>query len=61
MKTPLQGSQTIIYCAVSEELDGVSGRYYRNCEESQLLTAAAVDDEAAERLWRISEDMVGLK
>ena len=28
-KTPVQGAQTTIYCAVSEELEGVSGKYFR--------------------------------
>ena len=29
MKTPVQGAQTSVYCAVSAELEGVSGKYFR--------------------------------
>ena len=60
LKTPWQGAQTTIYCAVAEELDGVSGKYFADCRETKLKTAAATDAEAAERLWNISAEMVGL-
>ena len=29
MTTPAQGAQTSLYCAVSAELEGVSGKYFR--------------------------------
>ncbi len=61
LKTPHQGAQTTIYCAVAEELEGVSGRYYGDCREEKLATAAANDDEVAEELWRVSAKMVGLE
>ena len=60
LKTPCQGAQTTIYCAVAEELNGVSGKYFADCRETKLETAAATDEEAAERLWNISAKMVGL-
>ena len=50
LKTPRQGAQTTIYCAVAEELDGVSGRYFGDCCGEELKTAVAVDDQVAERL-----------
>jgi retinol dehydrogenase-14 len=28
-KTPLEGAQTTLYCALASELEGVSGKYYR--------------------------------
>ena len=59
-KNPQQGAQTSIYCAVSEEMEGVSGKYLVDCKIRRLTTPAATDDEAAERLWRISAKMVGL-
>ena len=55
------GAQTSIYCAVSEDLVGVSGMYFADCRERQLETAAAKDRNAAEKLWDVSERMVGLK
>ena len=60
LKTLWQGAQTTIHCAVSEELEGVSGRYYRDCQEEELATAIARDDDVAEELWRVSAEMVGL-
>ncbi len=60
LKTPWQGAQTTIYCAVAEELEGVSGGYYGDCRQEELVTDVAVDDDVAEKLWRVSEEMVGL-
>ena len=45
---------------MAEELEGVSGKYFGNCSQEDLKTAAATDEEAAERLWRVSARMVGL-
>ncbi|XP_072015689.1 retinol dehydrogenase 11-like [Amphiura filiformis] len=58
-KTPLQGAQTSIYCAVDENLKEVSGQYYSDCAEA-ATSKAAQDDAAAERLWDVSVKMVGL-
>ncbi len=60
-KTPTQGAQTSIYCAVSEEMEGVSGQYLADCRVQRLKTAVARDDQAAERLWELSAQMVGLE
>ena len=59
-KTPWQGAQTVIYCAVAEELEGVTGKYFGECREEKLVTQVATDDQAAERLWSVSVRMVGL-
>ena len=58
-KSPEQGAQTTIYCAVAEELEGVTGKYFSDCKEKKLKKFAE-DDEAAEKLWRISAEMVGI-
>lgn len=60
LKTPWQGAQTTIYCAVAEELESISGKYFGDCCQKKLVTVAATDEEAAERLWRVSAQMVGL-
>lgn len=59
IKTPTQGAQTTIYCAVEESLKDESGLYYSDCA---LKTAApqGLDDEAAKKLWDVSASMVGL-
>ncbi|KAF7480921.1 retinol dehydrogenase 14 [Marmota monax] len=58
-KTPLEGAQTSIYLASSPEVEGVSGRYFGDCKEEELLPKA-MDDSVARKLWDISEMMVGI-
>ncbi|XP_067681959.1 retinol dehydrogenase 12-like [Haliotis asinina] len=58
-KTVQQGAQTSICCAVAEELEGVTGKYFSDCTETKLLPHAT-DEDAARRLWRLSEEMTGL-
>ncbi|XP_077885756.1 retinol dehydrogenase 14 [Ictidomys tridecemlineatus] len=58
-KTPLEGAQTSIYLASSPEVEGVSGRYFGDCKEEELLPKA-MDDSVARKLWDISEVMVGI-
>ncbi|XP_060643259.1 retinol dehydrogenase 14 [Anolis sagrei] len=58
-KSPLEGAQTSIYLASSPEVEGVSGKYFGDCKEEQLLPKA-MDDLVARKLWDISEVMVGL-
>ena len=55
MKTPLQGAQTTIYCAVSEEMEGVTGKYLADCKIAKTKNPQAEDDQLAERLWEVSE------
>jgi hypothetical protein len=59
-KTPKQGAQTTIYCAVDEEIKDNSGRYYSDCKEKPLLEHAR-HDEDGERLWKISEETIKSK
>ena len=59
-KTPLQGAQTTIYCAVSEEMEGVTGKFVVDCK-IRKPNREALNDEICERLWKISTELVGLK
>ena len=56
-KTVEQGAATSVWAAVSSELDGVGGRYL---DDADIGTPAdyAVDTDAADRLWTLSEEMV---
>ena len=58
-KTAPQGAYTSVYVATSPELDGVGGKYFQNCREG-TVGAAAVDEESAEELWKISQKLTGL-
>ncbi|XP_030013060.1 retinol dehydrogenase 12 isoform X1 [Sphaeramia orbicularis] len=60
MKTPTQGSQTTVYCAVTPGLEGLSGRYFSDCAEKETAPEGR-DDAVARRLWDESARLVGLK
>ena len=55
-KTPEQGAQTTIYCAVDETLNNVSGRYYSDCKEKPMKPQASNEGDAA-KLWKVSEEL----
>jgi NAD(P)-dependent dehydrogenase (short-subunit alcohol dehydrogenase family) len=59
-KSPEEGAQTSIYLASSPEVRGLSGKYYAN-EEPIESSSASYDEEAAERLWRVSEELSELQ
>ncbi|XP_072536148.1 retinol dehydrogenase 13 [Salminus brasiliensis] len=59
MKTPWQGAQTSIYCAVTEGLENKSGGYFSDCAEREPAPEGK-DDEVAQRLWKESARLVGL-
>jgi NAD(P)-dependent dehydrogenase (short-subunit alcohol dehydrogenase family) len=68
-KTLEQGAATSVFVATSPLLDGVGGRYFENCQETDPddptvagtdaagVARHALDPEAAERLWTVSEEM----
>ena len=57
LKTPNQGAQTTIYCAVSEEMEGVTGKYLVDCKIKKTQNPQATDDQIAERLWKVSMEL----
>lgn len=58
-KTPEQGCQTTVFCAVSEELNGVTGRYYDDNREARLVDRLK-DEKRNIILWDTSIKMVQL-
>ncbi|XP_066302833.1 retinol dehydrogenase 14-like [Branchiostoma lanceolatum] len=58
-RTPEQGAQTVIHCAVEEKLSSESGLYYSDCDVKQT-SQKATDDAVARQLWELSERMTGL-
>ncbi|KAK4299325.1 hypothetical protein Pmani_028384 [Petrolisthes manimaculis] len=58
MRSARKGAQSNIYCAVSEDLDGVEWAYVRDCKQSEVNEAARDPDTAA-RLWEVSMKLVG--
>ncbi|XP_049573653.1 retinol dehydrogenase 13 [Syngnathus scovelli] len=59
IKTPQEGAQTSIFCAVDESLANESGLYYSDCAP-KTPAPAALDDIVAKKLWTLSSSMVGL-
>ena len=66
-----QGASTSVYAALAPELDNHGGEYLENCAVSQGVNTDptqfwgmgphAIDMQAAERLWKLSEEMVASK
>jgi NAD(P)-dependent dehydrogenase (short-subunit alcohol dehydrogenase family) len=58
-RSPEKGAETVIYLASSPQVQGASGGYYRDCKLTPTAPAGQ-DDRAAERLWQVSERLVGI-
>lgn len=58
-QTPEQGAETIVYLAVSPEIDGITGQFFRQ-KMAIPSSKASYNQEDARRLWEISALMTGL-
>jgi len=58
--SPAKGARTSVYLASSPEVDGVSGHYFVKCKP-RTPRKWARDPDAAQRLWQVSEELVGLE
>ena len=77
MLTIEQGAATSVWCATSPKLDGMGGVYCQNSDIAPLVPEEiaanqfgslalgvmphAVDPQAGDRLWRLSEQLLGLE
>lgn len=70
MKTPEQGAATSVLLAASPLVDGVTGRYFEDCNEARTVSERpetgaggvapyALDRANADRLWELSLRLVG--
>jgi len=57
--SPEKGAETAIHLASSPEVEGVTGRYFKNKRIAEPSRAAR-DEAAARELWAISERLTGL-
>jgi NAD(P)-dependent dehydrogenase (short-subunit alcohol dehydrogenase family) len=55
--SPEKGARTTVYLASSPEVEGVTGKYFYKSKLA-VPSAGAQDDDAARRLWDISEQLV---
>ena len=68
-KTPAQGASTSVWAAVGPELESVGGLYLEDLGQAVTFSLEAragvmdyaLDPEAAERLWALSEETTGLR
>ena len=58
-KSVAQGAATQCYVATSAGLAGVAGKYFADCREARTNPLAS-DRHLADRLWKVSEELVGL-
>jgi NAD(P)-dependent dehydrogenase (short-subunit alcohol dehydrogenase family) len=66
-KTPEQGAATSVLVASSPQIEGVGASYFEDCQEAGLnepgtrsgVAAHAIDPETAERLWKVTAELVG--
>ncbi|XP_037244853.1 retinol dehydrogenase 12-like [Falco rusticolus] len=60
IKSAEQGAVSTIYCAVSEEVSGITGKYFSSDCRLALPSRAARDPGLARKLWEESERLTGL-
>ncbi|KAK6481166.1 retinol dehydrogenase 12-like [Huso huso] len=60
IKTPWEGAQTNIYCAVAEELENVSGKHFSDCSPA-FVAPQGRNEETAKRLWDVSCTLLGVQ
>ena len=68
LKTTEQGAATSVLLATSPQLEGVGGRYFSDCNESEVVSGRpegyggvapyALDSANAERLWAVSLELI---
>ncbi|NXJ04204.1 RDH12 dehydrogenase, partial [Odontophorus gujanensis] len=60
LKTPWEGAQTSVYCAVAEELESVTGQYFSDCQPA-YVSPWGRDDETAKKLWNVSCELLRIQ
>lgn len=54
-----KGADTVIWLASAPEIEGVSGKYFKDRKVRSLTPQPLIDEDAA-RLWAVSEDLTAL-
>jgi len=61
MRSEIDGCQSILHAAFSEDIDNETGVYYANCENSEkYLNSVATSQEQSDKLWDFSVKMTGI-
>ncbi|XP_059473313.1 retinol dehydrogenase 12-like [Neocloeon triangulifer] len=56
-KTPVEGAQTTLHCALDERLATQSGLYFSDCKPGKTSSRAR-NKADAQKLWEVSEELV---
>ena len=54
-----KGADTAVWLAATPEIEGVTGKYFKD-RKVRTPAPPALDDEDAARLWQVSEELAGL-
>src|SRR5262249_17953637 len=57
--SPRKGAETSLYLAASPEVEGITGKYFKNRREV-WPSRAAQDESTTRRLWELSEKLTGM-
>ncbi|KAG8638792.1 hypothetical protein MANES_14G062800v8 [Manihot esculenta] len=57
LKSTSQGASTTCYVALSPQTEGVSGKYFADCNESSC-SALACDESEAQKLWKHTRALI---
>ncbi len=60
LQSPEKGAKTSIYLCSSSEVEGISGKNFRNCKEKQPKPWAT-NEETAKKVWDISKRLIQSK
>ncbi|XP_056283221.1 retinol dehydrogenase 12 isoform X1 [Pseudoliparis swirei] len=60
LKTPREGAQTSLYCAVADELHSISGKHFSDCAPA-FVAPQGRSEETARRLWDVSCELLGIE
>ncbi|XP_006884818.1 PREDICTED: retinol dehydrogenase 11 [Elephantulus edwardii] len=59
LKTPEQGAQTSLFCALTEGLESLNGKHFSDCQVA-CVSPRARNETVARRLWDVSCDLLGI-
>ena len=57
--TPLQASESIIYLTTSPDVEGITGKYFKDKKEIKS-SSVSYDLNMAKKLWEISEKLTSI-
>lgn len=60
VKSPEEGAETTVYCALSKDLVNCSGEMYQHCGVWDEKDRVCLKDEDGVRFWEVSNGLVGL-